>query len=354
MIENRLWADLLVDGFFFLSTALAGLVFIAIQYLASAGWWTAIRRVPEALASLLPLASLPMAALWFGRRALYPWTRPGALRDPLLAAKAAYLNVPFFFTRLVLFLAVWSLFAVLMRRTSLQQDCADALACHRRMVRLSAAFIVTFAVSFSLASFDWLMSLQPHWATTIFAVHTFAGLFLGGLAAITLTVVLLRARGALPGVNESHLHDLGKLLFAFSTFWAYIWVSQYLLIWYGNLSEEIPYYLQRTQGSWLALFALSPVLSWAVPFVMLLPRAAKRNPKVLQWVCAIILLGRWLDLYLAVAPPVLGEPRLGLPEGLITAAFAGLFVYACKRALAGAPLLPQNDPFLPESLAHHQ
>jgi hypothetical protein len=167
MMENRLWADLLVDGFFFLSLALAGLVFIAIQYLANAGWWTAIRRVPEALASLLPLASIPMAALWFGRRALYPWTRPGALRDPLVAAKAAYLNTPFFFTRLVLFLAVWSFFAVLMRRTSLQQDCADALACHRRMVRLSALFIVTFAVSFSLASFDWLMSLQPRWASTI-------------------------------------------------------------------------------------------------------------------------------------------------------------------------------------------
>jgi hypothetical protein len=354
MNATRIWADLLINGFFFLSLALAGLVFLAIQYLASAGWWTALRRVPEALASLLPLAALPMAALWFGRQALYPWTRPGAANDPVLAAKAAYLNTPFFFARLVLFLAAWSLFAVLLRRTSLAQDCAEGLDCHRRMVRLSALFIVVFAVTFSLASFDWLMSLEPHWASTMFAVYTFAGLFLQGLAAITLTVVLLHGKGVLPGVNESHLHDLGKLLFAFSTFWAYIWVSQYLLIWYGNLSDEIPYYLQRTQGSWQVLFVLNPLLNWLIPFLVLLPRAAKRAPNVRKWVSGLLLAGHWLDLYLAVAPPVLGVPRLGLTEGLITAAYAGLFLFACTRALAGAPLLPRNDPFLRESLAHHQ
>jgi hypothetical protein len=354
MTAGRLWADLLVDGFFFLSLSLAGLVFLAIQYLTGAGWWAALRRVPEALASLLPLAAVPMLALWLGRLVLYPWSRPGAEHDPVVAAKAAYLNVPFFFARMALFLILWSLFAVLLRRASLSQDQAGGVESHRRMVRLSAVFIAVFAVSFSLASFDWLMSLEPRWASTIFAVYNFAGLFLAGLAAITLTVVLLRAKGMLTGINESHLHDLGKLLFAFSIFWAYIWVSQYLLIWYGNLSDEIPYYLERTQDGWRVLFFLNPVLNWAVPFAVLLPRAAKRNPEVLRWVAVLLLLGRWLDLYLMVAPPVAGRLRIGLPELLITAVYAGVFVYAAGRALAGAPLTARNDPFLGESLAHHQ
>jgi hypothetical protein len=258
----RLWTDLLVDGFFFLSLALAGLVFLAIHFLAGAGWWTALRRVPEALMSLVPLAALPMLAVFLGRRALSPWTRPGALADPVTAAKAAWLNEPFFLARMVLFLGLWSLFAVLLRRTSLAQEDGEGLARHRRMVRLSAAFLATFAITFSLASFDWLMSLDPHWASGLFAVYVFAGLFLAGIAAITLIVVGLRSRGPLGGVvGEAHLHDLGKLLFAFSTFWAYLWVCQYLLIWYGNLSEEIPFYLERTRGDWLALFLLAPLLS---------------------------------------------------------------------------------------------
>ncbi|HEX4960140.1 MAG TPA: hypothetical protein VF173_04830 [Thermoanaerobaculia bacterium] len=353
----RVWTDLLVDGFLFVSIALAGLVFLAIQYLAGAGWWTAVRRVPEALMSLLPVAALPMLAVWFGRHELYPWTRPGVMAaEPAVAAKAAYLNEPFFLVRMVGFLGVWSLFAFLLRRASLAQDgqdVGDGLAQHRRMVRLSGGFIVVFAVTFSLASFDWLMSLDPRWTSTLFAVYTFAGLFLAGIAAISLIVVRLR-QGALAGaVGGSHLHDLGKLLFAFSIFWAYIWVCQYLLIWYGNLSEEIPYYVVRTRGAWLPLFILVPMLNWLVPFLVLLPRAAKRNPRVLAGAAAVVLAGSWLNLYVIAAPAVLPSPRLGPLELLITAGYAGLFFLAATRSLGRAPLLARNDPFLGESLRHH-
>jgi hypothetical protein len=355
---SRVWTDLLVTGFYFLALALAGLVFLAIQYLAGAGWWTAVRRIPEALMTLVPLAALPMLAVWLGRRALYPWTRPEVMAaEPAVAAKAAYLNEPFFLIRMVLFLGVWSLFAVLLRRASLAQDTQDgrpALDHHRRMVRLSALFIVVFAVTFSLASFDWLMSLDPLWTSTLFAVYIFAGLFLEGIAAVALIVVRLRREGPLAGiVNGSHLHDLGKFLFAFSIFWAYIWVCQYLLIWYGNISEEIPYYVIRTRGAWLPLFVLTPVLNWLLPFLVLLSRAAKRNPRVLAGAAAVILAGRWLDLYMIVAPAVLPAPRLGPLELLITAGYAGLFFLAGTRILGRAPLLARNDPFLPESLRHH-
>lgn len=352
---SRVWTDLLVTGFYFLALALAGLVFLAIQYLAGAGWWTAVRRVPEALMALVPLAALPMLAVWLGRHTLYPWTRPEVLaREPAVAAKAAYLNEPFFLVRMVLFLGVWSLFAVLLRRASLAQDGQPGLDHHRRMVRLSALFIVVFAVTFSLASFDWLMSLDPLWTSTLFAVYVFAGLFLEGIAAIALIVVRLRREEPLAGiVNASHLHDLGKLLFAFSIFWAYIWVCQYLLIWYGNISEEIPYYVIRTRGAWLPLFVLAPVLNWLLPFLVLLPRAAKRDPRVLAGAAAVVLAGRWLDLYLIAAPAVLPAPRLGALELLITAAYAGLFYLAGTRVLGRAPLLARNDPFLSESLSHH-
>jgi hypothetical protein len=350
----RLWTVLLVDAFFFLSLALAGLVFLAIQYLSSAGWWTALRRVPEALMSLVPVAALPMLLVFLGRRELYPWTRPGALADPLLKAKAAWLNEPFFLVRMVLFLGLWSAFAVLLRRTSLAQDHQEGLTHHRRMVRLSAAFLVTFAITFSLASFDWLMSLDPRWASGLFAIYVFAGLLLAGIAAITLAVLGLRREGPLAEVvHGGHLHDLGKLLFAFSTFWAYIWVCQYLLIWYGNLSEEIPFYVERTRGDWLALFFLAPLLNWLLPFCLLMSRSAKRNPRILALTSAIVLAGSWLNLYVTAAPAVLPGPRLGIIELLITAVYAGLFLFALTRTLAGAPMVARNDPFLGESLRHH-
>ncbi|HEV8581602.1 MAG TPA: hypothetical protein VGX68_21250 [Thermoanaerobaculia bacterium] len=351
---GRAWLALLVASCFFLSLGLAGLVFIAIHRLAGAGWWCALRRIPEALTAQVPLASLPMLAVYLGRRFLYPWSHPDSRADPAVAAKSAYLNEPFFLIRMLLFLGLWSLFAVLLRRASLAEDREGGHAYHRRQARLSAVFIVVFAVTFSLASFDWLMSLDPHWASTMFAVYTFAGLFLEGLAAITLCAVLLRRRGPLADiVSESHLHDLGKLLFAFSTFWAYIWVCQYLLIWYGNLSEEISYYYLRTNGPWLPLFVLDPILNWGVPFVVLLPRAAKRTPAILLGVAIAVLAGRWLDLYLIAAPAVLPEPRLGLLELLITAGLGGVFFLGLIRSLAGAPLLARYDPFLEKTLHHH-
>jgi hypothetical protein len=349
----RGWTSLLVCAFLFLTLTLAGQVFLVIQYLSSAGWWTAFRRVPEALMSLVPLAALPMLAVWLGRHALYAWMRPGAAEsDPVQAARSVYMNEPFFLGRMVAFLALWSLFSVLLRRASLAQDREPGLAQHRRMVRLSAIFLVLFALTFSLASFDWLMSLQPHWTSTMFAIYMFAGLFQAGIAAIALAVARLSRGGLAGSVSSSHLHDLGKLLFAFSIFWAYIWVCQYLLIWYGNLSEEIPYFAVRTRGSWLPLFALAPVLRWLVPFLVLMSRRAKRDPRVLAGTAGVVLAGSWLDLYMNVAPAVLPGPRLGAPELLIAAGFAALLWLAATRALASAPLLPRNDPFLGESLRH--
>ncbi len=222
-------------------------------------------------------------------------------------------------------------------------------------MRLSAGFVLVFAVTFSLASFEWLMSLDPHWYSTIFAVYTFAGLLLAGVAAITAGAVLLSRRGPLArALNPSHLHDLGKLLFAFSIFWAYIWVSQFLLIWYGNIPEEAEFYAVRLSGGFRLPFFLVLAMEWAVPFLLLLPRAAKRDRRLLLGVSALVLAGHWLDLYLLVAPPVLARPRLGAGEVVLAAGYGALFLLAAGRALGRAPLLARHDPLLAESLSHHQ
>ena len=349
---ERTWANVLVGDLYLLFAALSGALLLSLLFLSGAGWSAALRRVPEAMMAGLPVFSLLIAAaMVFGRRALYPWS---SAAEGLSPAKAAYFSAPLLFLRLALVLGLWTLLARALRRASLRQDRDPALRSHQRLVRYAALFTVLFALSFSLMSVDWLMSLDPRWSSTVFAVYVFAGLLVLGLALVTLIVVVLRERGPLAGVvSEEHLHDLGKLLFAFTTFWAYIWLSQYLLVWYANLPDEVTHYLHRTGPPWLGLFLVNLLVNWAVPFLVLLPRAAKRSPRVLKWICLLLLGGRWLDLYLLVMPERAARPSLGPLEVLVPLGCAGLFMFLTARALAEAPLLPVGDPYLEESL-HHQ
>jgi hypothetical protein len=359
---ERAWSTLLLSNLYLLFVCLAGALFISIQFLSNAGWWVVLRRVPEAMMAGLPIVAILMLALFFGRATLYPWAQAQAsaaaasTSAPASGFTSSYLNSAFVFARMAIVLGVWVLFARAIRCASLRQDEDPALAPmhHRRLVTYSALFTVVFAVSLSVGSVDWIMSLEPRWSSTIFAVYVFAGLLVSGLAALTLIVILLRHFGPLDGiVQESHLHDLGKLVFAFSTFWAYIWLSQYLLIWYGNLPDEIPYYAHRTGGPWLRWFLLNPIVNWGVPFLVLLPRASKHNPRVLGAVCALILCGHYLDLYLLIVPDLRSAPAFGLLEMLVPLGYVSLFVLVTSRALAQAPLVPRHDPLLDESLHHH-
>lgn len=349
---GRTWALLLIAAFYLLSVGLGGALFIAVHALAQAGWTSALRRVPEALLALLPAgAALLVLVLALGGPTLYSWGHGAEGHPDLPAAKALYLSPPLVLARAVVFLAAWLALARGLRRTSLAQDSDPDLAHHRRLVRRSAGFVVVFAPTLALASVDWLMALEPHWASTMFPVYTFAGLFLRGLAAVALGVVVLGQRGELAGVvRDHHRHDLGKLLFAFSTFWAYIWLSQYLLVWYGNIPEEAAYYALRTRGDWGPLYLVNLVLNWALPFVLLLPRRAKRDLRMLAGVAALVLLAGWLDLYLMVLPTVTAEPALGAPEAAVVLGTGALALLLTAAALRRAPLVPRNDPFLAESL----
>jgi len=354
LAPQRTWSNLLLNNFYLLSIGLAGGVLLCFHFLSGAGWSASLRRVPEAMMAGLPVMAALVITLFFGRHSLYAWSRPDAVSPPLPPDKAFYLSTPFVLVRMLVVLGLWVWLASRIRRTSLAQDDDASLDRHRSLVRHAAAFAVVFALSFSLASVDWLMSLDPHWFSTIFAVYTFAGVVEIGLAVTTLIVLLLRDRGPLRGiVTESHLRDLGTLLFAFSTFWAYIWLSQYLLIWYGNLPEEITYYARRTGPQWVFLFLLNLVVNWGVPFVALLSRASKRNPRVLGGVCLVLLLGHWLDLYLAIMPETVSTPTFGIWEAVIPLGYLGLFLFLIARALAAAPILPLGDPFLEESLHPH-
>ena len=346
----RAWSHLLLNAFYLLSMSLAALLFIAIQFLTSAQWSACLRRIPEALMATLPAAALLMLSLTVARGVIHPSLHREAIAAP---AKAFYLSTPFMAGRAILVLGTWVWLASRVRRASLREDIDGDILHHRRMKRYSAVFAVVFALTFSIASIDWLMSLDARWVSTIFAVYLFAGLLVQGIAAVTLVAAALRASGRATFIAEDHLHDLGKLLFGFSTFWAYIWFCQYLLIWYGNIPEEVTHYATRTTGAWLPLFWINVVVNWIVPFMVLLPRATKRNARVLIGVALIVLLGRWLDLFLVIMPETIARPALGGLEIVMAMGTAGLLVGLTARALAEAALVPVNAPFLEASLTHH-
>lgn len=344
-------ASVLLVSFYVLGLGLGGLLFIALQYVTAAGWSVVIRRVPEAMTAALPLAALGLAVVFLAAPGLYSWVEASGNQEAGAAFKASWLNWPFFLARSAVYVLAWSAFAAAIVRTSRRQDCNADIALTRRNIGLSAAFLVVFGVTFWLASYDWIMSLEPQWYSTVFGVYNFAGAFLSSLAAIIIVVIWLQQHGPFRRlVTADHLHDLGKLLFGFSTFWMYIWFCQYMLIWYVNNPEETGYFVKRLEGGWQSLFWTNLALNWAVPFVVLLPRWTKRDSGVLVKVSAVVLLGRWLDLYLMIFPAFSSAPIVGVWEIGALAAAGGLFVFILFRSMSKTLLVPINDPYLTESL----
>jgi Ni/Fe-hydrogenase subunit HybB-like protein len=343
---ERTWINLLLVSYYLVGLGLGGLLLVALHYLTGARWILPLRRVPEAMTAVLPLAAAGLVAVLLGRPSLYPWSVPDSPHGSDSPLKHIWLNRPFFVMRALVYLALWLAFAVAVVRTSRRQDRDHDPAPTRKNIRLSAAFLVVFGVTCWLASYDWIMSLEPEWASTVFGVYNFAGLFLSGLAAVVLLVIWLWRQNPLQAVlNENHLHDLGTLLFAMSSFWMYTWFCQYLLIWYVNNPEETAYLRRRWQGSWPVWLFLDLALNWAIPFLVLLSRSAKRNPRVLGTVAALVLAGRWVDLFLMIFPSQVAEASMpgALDVGLLLGA-AGLFGLAFFRGLSKASLVPIHEP----------
>lgn len=354
MSSDRFWFSFLQNSLFFLTIALGAVLFVAFKAVSNAGWSTVLRRVPEAMMGYVPVGAAGLLLVFFGRSTLYEWARgPLTAHGPEvdLSFKNAWLSTPFFFTRMAVFLALWCGLIYLIKRASFQQD-LDGNVEHTRTRKIySSIFLVVFAITFSLASFDWVMSLEPMFFSTIFGFYMIAGTLTSSAAAITILVILLKKRGFLPEVGDKHMHMLGQIVMGFATFWAYIWISQYLLIYYANLPEETIYYYRRTStNSWMTVFIVNLFLNWVIPFVMLLPRQVKMNSTWMLAACGIALVGHWLDLYAMIFPAFFGSPMIGVADVALTLGFIGLFLFVFVRNLNAEKLIPRNDPYLEESL----
>jgi hypothetical protein len=348
---DRLLQTYLVSFAFILSLALGGLFFVLLQHVTRAGWSVVVRRVAEGMAGNVLLAALLAIPVVLGMSRLYHWMHPHG--DPLLEAKTGYLNPVFFVVRLVVYFAVWGLLARTFHRRSTEQDSSGDPALTVGMERLSAPGIVLFALALNFAAFDLLMSLDPHWFSTIFGVYYFSGSVVGFLAVAPVALVALQRAGRLRhAVSVEHYHDLGKLLFAFIVFWAYIAFSQYMLIWYGNLPEETGWFLKRQSGGWAWVSLALLFGHFVIPFLALLSRFVKRRPMLLAGAGVWMLAMHWLDLYWLVMPEFSPDAvLLGPVDVLCLVGLLGLFAGSTVLWLRRHPLLPERDPRLSESLA---
>jgi len=350
-----LWASILQASFLMVSLGLSGVLMIALQYLTNAGWSISLRRVSEAISGLLIPGLIGIAAVLLLRPSLYPWTTLAEGEHAFGGFKGFWLDHTNWLIRAAIYATIWLLFSFALRWNSRRQDIDGKISHTRWNTGISALFVIVFSLSYWLASVDWLMSLEPLWFSTMYGVYNFAGLLSGGVAITIVVAVWLRSRGTLRGlVTDDHLHDLGKLLMGFTTFWAYIWFSEYMLIWYANIPEETEHFIRRTHDLWLPLFYLNFGLNWLIPFLALLPRASKRDGSFLVKIAVIVLLGRVLDTYLLIMPTVSeATPFAGLaPLGIILGAI-GIAILSLGRSLGKAPLIPLKDPYLEESLHHH-
>ncbi len=359
---QREWASLLFNNFFFFAVSLAAIFFVAIQYVSNSGWSIVIQRVPEAMGTYLPVAAVLMFIIVLGgMHSIYHWSHhdlydPNSDHyDPIIAGKAAFLNLPFFIVRLLVYFAGWIGLFYLIRKNSLAADHLSIgdNSLYKRNFRLSAIFVVFFAVTSSTSSWDLLMSIDTHWFSTLFGWYIFSGMFVSSLVVMTLIILYLKSKGNLPAVNDSHIHDMGKFVFAFSIFWTYLWISQFLLYWYANIPEEITYYQERFDNFKTPML-LMLFINFVIPILILMTRASKQNHMILSIVGLVLIVGHWIDMYLLVMPGVMGyEASIGIHEIGTFFFFAGAFLFVVFTNMAKVPLEIKNHPYLEESMHHH-
>jgi hypothetical protein len=350
--RQQFFQSYLVSWLFWISITLGCLGIMMLHHLSRGGWGLMIRRTLEAATRTLPLLAVLFVPILFGLQALYVWARPEAANDPLIQHKASYLNPTAFTVRGLLYLAIWILFAWALNRLSLRQDETGDAGLFRRMQVVAAPGLVVFSLVAPFASIDWLMSLDPHWYSSIFGVYFIVGTGVAGFAFISIMALYLSRRAPLEGViKPKHFHDYGKLLLAFVMLWAYMGVSQLLIIWSGNLPEEVPWYLHRVQGGWKYLSITLVLLHFVLPFVLLLSRDFKRNARLLAGVALLVLFMRWVDLFW-LAAPTFHHHLAGHWLDLATmAAIGGIWVAVFIGQLQKRPILPIHEPYLEEALA---
>ena len=355
---TRAFAAWLHNYWVFLGLGLAGTFFSAIHYLVGATWSVSVRRVADAFSSFVPIAALLFIPVAIGIPHLYIWSSPAATQGSgaTLIAKGGWLAPLPYIVLNVLCLALWSFFSWYFVRNSTRQDETRDARYSRRNLHASALFILTFAISYTLLTFFDIMSLEPTWYSTIFGVYNWVGIWQSGLAALAITTVLLRRQGALQGVvSDKHRLDLGRLVFAFGVFWAYIGFSQLMLIWYANLPEEIEWMIHRIYTGWGGIIIAVTLLKFVIPFFVLMPVRWKENETVLLAVCGGVLLGQWLDVYWMIYPAFSPEHAvLSWNEIGVALGFLGLFGFCVQSFLSRHPVAPHGDPDFVASVRFHE
>ncbi len=368
---KRLYANIWINNVYFTGIAVIGVAFFAIQYAAQAGWSVGLKRIALAYGSWLPFAGILMLVSFLAfSHDIFHWTHH-SLYDPsspdfdsIINGKKGFFYWPmsdhpsvavFFLARMVAFFGLWYFFFTKLKGLALQEDFDGGTDKWFQMRKWSAIFLVIFAVTSSISAWDWVMSIDTHWFSTMFGWYVFASWWVSGLALTAFIVVLLKDRGYLSIVNANHVHDIGKFMFAFSIFWTYIWFSQFLLIYYANIPEETIYFVERWQNDHYApLFFLNLIVNFLLPFLVLMTRDAKRHSRFIKVIAPIIMVGHWLDFYLMVTPGTLRENGgFGFLELGIMFVFAGAFIFVVLNQLSKMPLYGKNDPMLQESLHHH-
>jgi hypothetical protein len=331
----------------FFSIGTGCLFLVALEYLTGAVWSTPLRRITEILASVIIICPLFALPVFFNMPLVFEWARAGiAGSDKIIAAKSAYLNIPFFISRTFIFYIILLLFYRLMLKNSLQQDETADPVFTGKNIRLSALYMVFFTLVITFTAVDWIMSLEPHWVSSIFGVYYFSGTILAALSVVTITAVLLNENNFFKyKLVKDHYYSLGALLFAFTIFWAYIAYCQFMLIWYGNIPAETFWYLHRWDNNW-KYFSLGIIfLHFFIPFLALLSRKAKTNPKVLLFMAVWILLSHIYDLYWLVMP-VYDNQNVspGLPEISFFILFCGILISSFVFFARNKSLMPEGDP----------
>ena len=356
-LHNRPYAALYVAAFFFMMISLGVLAFYGIQYAAQAGWSPVLFRVMEAITYyLLPGALIVLGiGLWAGDH-IFIWMDPEVVaEDKLIQGKSSWLNKTWFAIRGLIFITGWSLYRYFSRKFSLAQDLADVNdnSNFKKNFRISAAFLVFYIYTESMMSWDWIMSVDPHWFSTLFGWYVFASMFVSGITVIALITIYLKTKGLMEFVNDSHLHDLAKFMFGISVFWTYLWFSQFMLIWYANIPEEVTYFVTRIEDYKLPFFGML-ILNFIFPFLVLMNSDYKRVPWFIVMAGIVILIGHYIDVFNMIMPATVGDRWfIGLSELSAVALFLGLFLLVVFYALSKAPLLPKGNPFIKESEQFH-
>lgn len=362
-LQNKPWAALYVACIFFLLISMGVLAFYGIQQVAQAGWSPVLFRVMEGITAYLPVASviffviLILCGMHFNH--LFPWMAEGVTDpkspnyDHMIAGKSGYLNFGFWIARAAIFLIGWNLYRHFSRKAQLAQDEAHDDSNYKKVFKMSAGFLVFFIVSESIMSWDWIMSVDPHWFSTLFGWYVFASFFVSGITTICMITLYLKNKGVLPHVNTSHIHDLAKFMFGISVFWTYLWFSQFMLIWYANIPEEVTYFITRI-NDYTVPFWGAVAMNFVFPILILVNTDFKRISWVLVMAGTVILLGHYVDFFNMIMPATVGDQWfIGIPEIASVLFFLGLFIFVVFSALTKVPLLPKRHPLIEESKHFH-